>query len=304
MENISMKFAIRSSFTFAALAACAVSLGQGYTTRVIARHLASPMGIEVAGFGPFKTVFFTEVPTPGIPGSSGGHNKVRLFSLFTGGFSTISEGEPEPLNLSLDRQANLYWTCKSAGVILCRDARTREISPLLTGLRKPTGIDVDSFGQIYFTQVPTPTVGGGGGGMNTVDVFTPAGSVFNLTRGEPEPTDIVVDSEGTAYWTCKSAGVILMRTRFGMVSVVLANLPSPTGIALNHQENRLFWTEVPTPGVGGGKNAVRVLNLDTNAVSTVNMGDPEPTDVAVARDGRVYWTCTSAGVIVEARRTH
>jgi hypothetical protein len=36
-------------------------------------------------------------------------------------------------------------------------------------------------------------------------------------------------------------------------------------------------------------------------VSVINQGDPEPTDVAVARNGRVYWTCTVAGVIVEAR---
>ena len=35
--------------------------------------------------------------------------------------------------------------------------------------------------------------------------------------------------------------------------------------------------------------------------TTINAGDPEPTDVAVSRDGSVYWTCTSAGVIVEAR---
>ena len=30
--------------------------------------------------------------------------------------------------------------------------------------------------------------------------------------------------------------------------------------------------------------------------------DPEPTDVAVARNGNLYWTCTSAGVIIEAKR--
>jgi hypothetical protein len=33
----------------------------------------------------------------------------------------------------------------------------------------------------------------------------------------------------------------------------------------------------------------------------VDEGDPEPTDVAVAKNGSVYWTCTSAGVIVEAK---
>jgi hypothetical protein len=37
-------------------------------------------------------------------------------------------------------------------------------------------------------------------------------------------------------------------------------------------------------------------------VRVIHEGDPEPTDVAVARNGNVYWTCTSAGVIVEAKR--
>jgi hypothetical protein len=36
------------------------------------------------------------------------------------------------------------------------------------------------------------------------------------------------------------------------------------------------------------------------ALSIVNFGDPEPTDVAVGRNGHIYWTCSSAGVIVEA----
>ncbi len=44
------------------------------------------------------------------------------------------------------------------------------------------------------------------------------------------------------------------------------------------------------------------MNLRTGAVRSINEGDPEPTDVAVARNGSIYWTCTSAGVIVEAKR--
>jgi hypothetical protein len=62
---------------------------------------------------------------------------------------------------------------------------------------------------------------------------------------------------------------------------------------------------VPTPGVpgrAGGRNKVSALNLATNQVRVIHEGDPEPTDVAVARNGNVYWTCTSAGVIVEAKR--
>jgi hypothetical protein len=51
----------------------------------------------------------------------------------------------------------------------------------------------------------------------------------------------------------------------------------------------------------GGSNKVNELDLETMTLTVVDFGDPEPTDVAVARNGRIYWTCSSAGVIVEAR---
>ncbi len=272
-----------------------------YSFRVVASNLAKPSGIAVAGHGHFKTLFFTELPTPGIGGGNGGTNAVKSMNVRTGHRSTISTGEPEPTNLAY-ANGDLYWTCRSAGVILQRN-RWGQISPLLTGLSNPTGIYVDRHDQTYFTQVPTPGLGGGAGGTNTVDVFT-NGSIFNLTRGEPEPTDIVVDNDGTAYWTCKSAGVILQRTRLGIVSLVAANLMKPTGIALNDRCDKLYWTEVPTPGVPGsmgGQNKVRALDLATMAFENVHLGDPQPTDIAVAKDGSLYWTCTSAGVIVEAK---
>ena len=46
------------------------------------------------------------------------------------------------------------------------------------------------------------------------------------------------------------------------------------------------------------------LDLNTNDITVIHRGDPEPTDVTVARNGNVYWTCTSAGVIVEAKPIH
>ena len=67
----------------------------------------------------------------------------------------------------------------------------------------------------------------------------------------------------------------------------------------------LYFTEVPTPGVSGangGKNKVSVLKLSTGAVTVIDEGDPDPVDVTVAPFGStVYWTCRSAGVIVEAK---
>ena len=54
-------------------------------------------------------------------------------------------------------------------------------------------------------------------------------------------------------------------------------------------------------GGNGGSNRVLAIDLDTHEVDVVNEGDPEPTDIAVAANGSVFWTCTSAGVIVQAR---
>jgi sugar lactone lactonase YvrE len=217
---------------------------QEYQTRVVASGLARPVGIAVKGSG---TIYFTLIPAPGV---SGGANSVNRLSLGSGAISVLHEGEPEPTNIALGEDGALYWTCKSAGVIL-RRTEDGTTTKFLVGLRN----------------------------------------------------DVVVDKEGTAYWTCKSAGVILKRTPAGEVSVLLRGLSQPVGIALDHKDEVLYFTEVPTPGVPasrGGRNQVSAFNLVTGARSVVDFGDPEPTDVAVARNGKVYWTCTSAGVIVEA----
>ena len=164
---------------------------------------------------------------------------------------------------------------------------------------------MDRWGQVYFTQLPTPGLPGNMGGSNSVSVLGRDG-VSVLHMGEPEPQDITVSRHGDLYWTCKSAGVILEQDCAGQTTVLLDKLNKPVGIALNRKGDRLYWTEVPTPGVSGangGQNRVWELNLRTMKKTLVRFGDPEPTDITVARDGSIYWTCTSAGVIVEATRS-
>lgn len=307
MRQLSPSFTTRGSFAacLLTLATFASSVVAGdYSTRVVATGLDRPTGI--VSFTP-RLLAITQLPTPGVGGGAGGENTVDL--VFVGSkpertrIWNLTTGEPEPTNLALDRRWNLYWTCKSAGVILERDILHGETSLFLGGLDQPSGIAVDRWDNVYFTQLPTPGVGGGAGGMNTVNV-TDGETVDVLTLGEPEPTDIVVSRNGTTYWTCKSAGVILTRTAGGTVSLLLNELDSPTGIALDHQGRNLYFTEVPTPGMPGsqgGRNKVSVYDLRKNKLSLVDAGDPEPTDITVAFNGAVFWTCTSAGVIVEAR---
>ena len=283
--------------TLLALAAASAEASDTYQTRVVVRGLNRPTGIVAEGS---KTLYITQLPTPGVAGPAGGMNRVDKITLASGRITNLTMGEPEPTNLALDKRGQLYWTCKSAGVILER-SRNGAVAPFLTGLTKPSGIALDRWDNVYFTQVPTPGLPGTMGGSNTVNV-SDGTQVEILTMGEPEPTDIAVNRQGEAYWTCKSAGVILKRATDGTVSLLLKNLQAPTGIALDHGGRKLYFTEVPTPGVGGGMNKVSVYDLEEGGLSVVALGDPEPTDITVARNGRVYWTCSSAGVIVEAKR--
>lgn len=283
-----------------ALALASFAGAQSYTTTVVASGLARPTGIALHGS---NTVYFTEIPTPGV---GGGLNGVKELKLGNGAIRVIHQGEPEPVNVAADKSGVLYWTCKSAGVILEQAARpdSSTPAPLLTGLAKPSGISIDRRGNVYFTQIPTPGVAGGANSVSVVSAYDHT-TVTLLSQGEPEPSDIAASDEGVLYWTCKTAGVILTRDRAGVTSLLLGGLNQPTGIALDEQRGLLYWTEVPTPGVSGamgGLNKVWVHDLNSGVSTLVNSGDPEPTDIAVAPNGRVYWTCTSAGVIVEARR--
>lgn len=268
-----------------------------FRTRVVASGLHRPTGIAA---GTDEDLYFTEVPSPGVPNAG---NAVKRLDLCTSEISLVHEGEPEPVNIALDRQGEVYWTCKSAGVVLSLN-EDGEVAPVMGGLQKPSGIAVDRWGRIFITTIPTPGVPGTQGGGNNVSVITEKG-IAVVNAGEPEPQDIAVSRKGELYWTCRTAGVILTRDRDGRVTPLLKGLNKPVGIALNRKGDLLYWTEVPTPGVGGGnggRNRVWELNLRTLRKTLVHAGDPEPTDVAVDRDGAVYWTCSSAGVIVEARR--
>jgi len=140
-----------------AAALCSTALADDYTFKVVARGLARPTGI-LAQSG--DIIYFTEIPTPGV---GGGLNGVKGLNLRTGKTLIVHQGEPDPTNLAADRYGNLYWTCKSANVILEQSPLAPQSTAvaLLTNLAKPSGVAVDREGDVYFTQVPTPGVAGG-----------------------------------------------------------------------------------------------------------------------------------------------
>ena len=284
----------------ALLAAVSIVQAQDYDFSVVVKNLHRPTGIVIRGN---KTIYFSEVPTPGVNGPSGGSNSVSQLNLGNKKIKVLHVGEPEPVNLAFGGDGSLYWTCKTAGVILEQD-RDGVTSVFLKGLKKPSGIAVDRDGTVFFTQIPTPGVNGANGGSNSVSM-TDGTNTAVLHIGEPEPTDITVARNGDLYWTCKTAGVILEQTAAGVTTVLAKQLNKPVGIIVDRQNRHLYFTEVPTPGLSGangGSNKIWEIDLKTGVKTLVHSGDPEPTDITVARNGNLYWTCSSAGVIVEAAR--
>lgn len=290
-----------TSFLLASAFLVAAAGAQTWQISRVANQLDHPTGIATNSAG---TVYFTELPTPGLPGAMGGRNRVIALDVASGSMTTLTAGEPEPVNLAYAANGDLYWTCRSAGVVLRRSAGA--VAPFLTMLPSPSGIAALADGRVAVTFVPTPGVPGTLGGTNRVGLVT-QGVLSTLNMGEPEPVDIAATPAGDMYWTCRTAGVILRRDgQSGAIAPALRGLESPTGIAADGLGN-LYFTEVPTPGVPGpmgGRNRIWKFTPTTQDLTLISMGEPEPTDVAVSMDGNtVYWTCTSAGVILRAVRT-
>jgi streptogramin lyase len=180
-----------------------------------------------------------------------------------------------------------------AAMASAAQAQSYKLKVIASGLAKPTGIAVDDE-ILYFTEVPNPGVAGGANAVKSLDLD--GGAMRTLHLGEPEPVNIVVGRDGTIYWVCKSAGVILMQDENGVTTAFLTGLHKPSGIAVS-KKGVVYFTEVPTPGVAGGMNGV-FSSADGKSIQTINMGEPEPVDVTVAPNGDLYWTCRTAGVIL------
>jgi sugar lactone lactonase YvrE len=281
---------------------------QDYDVRFVATGLNKPVGLAASASGDSDTLYFTEVAHAAEQGLGiNSLNTVSKLTISTGDIAVLNRGDPQPTNIVQDAQGNLYWTSRAPGLIMMQSP-SGSCAPLLWGLNQPVGLAIDATSQnLYYTELPTPGVFPAQGGENKVWQFNFANQFRTLLNTyEPAPTDIVVAKNGDLYFTCQSAGVIVWEPAGTPAEkhTIWAGFNSPMGIALDPAEENLYYTEVPTPNVDGdhgGKNGIYKLNLATQAISVVHTGDPLPNSLAVTPNGNIYWTCTTAGVIREAK---
>ena len=121
MKNLRSILSWRAGGIAALLCVTSAVSAQEYQTRVVARGLHKPTGIAIRGN---DTIYFTEVPTPGVSGNNGGANKVSAFDLETSELELVDAGDPEPTDITVAPNGSVFWTCTSAGVIVqARDVR-------------------------------------------------------------------------------------------------------------------------------------------------------------------------------------
>jgi DNA-binding beta-propeller fold protein YncE len=281
---------------------------QDYDVNIIAPGLNQPVGITASALGDSDTLYFTEIPQAAAAGlGTNGANTISKLTLSTGAVTVLNRGDPQPANIVQDTKGNLYWASRAAGLIMMQNP-SGNCAPLLWGLNQPIGIGIDAAGEnLYYTERPTPGVAGDSGGENKVWQLNLTTQFRTLLNDfEPAPTDIVVAKNGDLYFTCQSAGVIVHEPvgKSALQRNFWTGFNQPMGIAIDPAGENLYYTEVPTPGVSGadgGSNAIKKFNLSAATVSLVHSGDPYPNSITVTPNGNIYWTCTSAGVIIEAK---
>jgi DNA-binding beta-propeller fold protein YncE len=278
---------------------------QDYNIRFAGVGLVQPVGLTASALGDNDTLYFTEMPQAAQGFGTSGSNTVSKLTISTLSVTVLNRGDPQPTNVVQDAQGNLYWTSQAPGVIMMQSP-SGGCAILAWGLEQPYGLTLDATGEnLYFTEVPTYGVPGPEGGKNKISVLNLATRTRTILNSiDPAPWNLVIAQNGDILFTCQSAGVILRQDALTQnQSMVLSGLQHPTGIALDPAGENLYYTEVPTPGVegaNGGTNAVSKYNLQTGEITLVHAGDPYPNSLAVTPNGNIYWTCTTAGVIMEA----
>ena len=262
-----------------------------FTYNEVATGLSKPSGIALGGA---NTLVVSQQPAAPQDAS------IATINLKTGGVNLRGTGPAVQSGFAANHAGRLYWVDASTGALMTQ-GRTDGAPAVLHagGMLPATTIAVDSADRVYIAGM-APSAGGTGSATVLVTGTTLA--AIPDPPG-PEKTALAAGASGDLYWTSSKAGLIYHRAPDGTGDVVMSGLNAPQGLSLDASENLLYFTEVPTPGVAGtagGRNTVNALDLSTLARTVVHSGDPQPTAVAVAPNGNVYWTSTSRGLVMMA----
>jgi hypothetical protein len=275
------------------LAALGAEAGGDVRSRVVASGLGRPTAIVAPGGDVLLVGLQPAKPTSSEQGS------VAELDVEVGDLVLRYSGPLAPAHVAVDHDGNLYWTSRSGGAIWRQDAENGTVRRLASGLHLPSGIAVDSEGRVYFTEGSGNESEGLSGNVSMLD----GREATVLRASEAEPADLAVGKGGDLYWTNATAGTIAHLATDGTLEIVLAGLDRPQGLALDEARDRLYFTEVPTPGLtgsGGGRNTVNALDLATRERTVLHRGDSEPADVAVSPSGLVYWISSRTGQVFES----
>jgi len=261
-----------------------------FTYSEVAVGLSSPKGITLGGA---NTLIVSQQPAAPQDAS------IARINLGTGGLTLQGAGPAVHSGFAANHAGRLYWVDASSGALMTQASSEHSPAVLHAGGMLPaTTLAVDAADKVYIAgSAPSPA------GVAAVLVL--GGGLASMPDpGGPEKTALAAGVAGDLYWTSSRDGLIYHRTPGGQGSVVLSGLNAPQGLSLDGAENILYFTEVPTPGISGaagGRNTVNALDLATGARTVIHRGDPQPTGVVVAPNGKVTCTSTRRGSARRAR---
>jgi|CXWL01.1.fsa_nt_gi hypothetical protein len=176
----------------------------------------------------------------------------------------------------------VYWTDDTANKIQMSDEDGSNVENLITGLDRPTGLDIDPVnGKLYWTnnlQIMRSNLDGTGAQA----VYT--GTLVTM--------DVKVDAAGgKMYWTHDNGTSRVMRANLDGSSSQTINttLNRPAYLSLNTGAGHIYLTNF-------GNGTIARMNLDgTNITNLVNsQGTPIGNTIDPA-SGKLYWSAGSAG---------
>ncbi len=140
-------------------------LGTDGTTQVVASGLNAPMGLGLSADG--STLYFTEVPTPGLTAAQGGHNLVRAVDLASGQVRTVAQGGADPFDVAATAGGRVYWTSSASSTLVVsaqddeggddpEDAGQLVAQAVLTGGAEVPPVDTAASGRVTFSLATAP----------------------------------------------------------------------------------------------------------------------------------------------------